>query len=116
MSNQDIPSKDAVALRERAEARACSREGQTPEDSAALSPLEIHQTFEELRVHQIELQMQNEELRAAQQQIEAKRSRYFEFYNLAPVGYLTLSDQGLILEANLACSGLMEPDKVIDAG
>lgn len=107
MSNQDIPSKDAAALRERAEALVRERAGQTPEDSAALSPEEIHQTLHELRVHQIELQMQNEELRTAEERAEAERARYFDLYNLAPVGYLTLSEQGLILEANLTVSTML---------
>ena len=61
----------------------------------------------ELRVHQIELEMQNEELRRAQEELEASRARYFDLYDLAPVGYFTLSEQGLILEANLAGAGLL---------
>ena len=52
-------------------------------------------------MHQIELEMQNEELRRAQGELEASRARYFDLYDLAPVGYFTLSEQGLILEANL---------------
>ena len=54
----------------------------------------------ELQVHQIELEMQNEELRRSQQELEGSRAQYFELYNLAPVGYLTISEKGLILEAN----------------
>jgi PAS domain S-box-containing protein len=61
----------------------------------------------ELRVHQIELEMQNEELRTAQAEIEAGRARYFDLYDLAPVGYCTLSEQGLILEANLTAATLL---------
>ncbi len=62
---------------------------------------EARKVLHELRVHQIELEMQNEELRRAQNELEAARARYFDLYDLAPVGYLALSEQGLVLEANL---------------
>jgi PAS domain S-box-containing protein len=51
--------------------------------------------------------MQNEELRTAQAVIEAERARYFDLYDLAPVGYVTLSEQGLILESNLTAARLL---------
>lgn len=74
------------------------------DDYACISPVEIRKTIHELRVHQIELEMQNEELRAAQIEIDAARARYFDLYDLAPVGYCTLSEKGLILEANLTAA------------
>jgi PAS domain S-box-containing protein len=61
----------------------------------------------ELRVHQIELEMQNEELRRAQAELDAERAAYFDLYDLAPVGYCTVSEPGLILEANLTAAGLL---------
>ena len=58
-------------------------------------------------MHQIELEMQNEELRRAQGELEASRGADFDLYDLAPVGYFTISEQGLILEANLTGVGLL---------
>ena len=61
----------------------------------------------ELRVHQIELEMQNEELHRARIELDVELARYFDFYNLAPVGYVTLSEQGLILESNLTVASML---------
>jgi len=58
-------------------------------------------------VHQIELEMQNEELHGALAEMEASRARYFDLYNLAPMGYCSLGETGLILEANLAAANLL---------
>jgi PAS domain S-box-containing protein len=90
-------------LRRQAEARLV----RTLDIPESLSPDEIRDTLHELRVHQIELEMQNEELRRAQAEIEAGRARYFDLYDLAPVGYCTVSEQGLILEANLTAATLL---------
>jgi len=60
-----------------------------------------------LQVDQIELEMQNKELRRVQQEFEAARDKYFDLYDGAPVGYLTLSDQGLIQGANLTLAALL---------
>ena len=61
----------------------------------------------ELRVHQIELEMQNEELRRAQLALEEARQRWFELFDLAPVGYCTLGATGRILLVNLAAAELL---------
>lgn len=61
----------------------------------------------ELHVHQVELEMQNEELRRTQLALEESRARYFDLYDLAPAGYFTLSESGLILQTNLVASTLL---------
>jgi PAS domain S-box-containing protein len=60
----------------------------------------------ELHVYQIELEMQNRELREAQQRIELSRARYAELYDRAPVGYATLDPKGVLLEVNLTAATL----------
>ncbi len=67
----------------------------------------LNRVKEDLRAHQIELEMKNEELRRTQMLLEASRARYFDLYDLAPVGYLTINKKGLILEANLTASTML---------
>ncbi len=95
--------EDASALRQRAEAKIAM----SPEELAAMSPEETRRMLHELLVHQVELEMQNEELRQTQAELDAARVRYFELYDHAPVGYCTLSEQGVILEANFTASSLL---------
>jgi PAS domain S-box-containing protein len=61
----------------------------------------------ELRVHQKELEAQNEELQRTQIELDQTRARYFDLYDLAPVGYFTLSDTQTILEANFTAANLL---------
>jgi PAS domain S-box-containing protein len=57
----------------------------------------------------IELEMQNQELRHSQAALDLARARYFDLYDLAPVGYCTLSVEGLVREANLTAANLLGP-------
>jgi PAS domain S-box-containing protein len=67
----------------------------------------VEELLHELQVHQIELEMQNEELRRAYVKLDTERARYFDLYEMAPVGYLTVSEKGLLLQANLTASTLL---------
>ena len=104
MSRKDKAQGDTAGLRKRAEEMTGIAKLPPPEP---MSPEEAGRTLQELQVHQIELQMQNEELRRTQGELDAARARYFDLYDLAPVGYVTVSEEGLILEANLAAAHLL---------
>ena len=107
MSEKETRSSDVAELRLRAEEMARAKAASPPENVDSLSPEETRRTLHELRVHQIELEMQNEELRRVQVELDAARERYFDLFDLAPVGYCTVSEQGLILDANLTAAGLL---------
>ncbi|MEI7437239.1 MAG: ATP-binding protein [bacterium] len=93
---------DKDKLRGLAEARFA----QAPKTQAPQSAEEIRQAFHELQVHQIELEMQNEELHQAFADLTVERARYFDLYDLAPMGYITIGENGLIQNANLAVASL----------
>ncbi|TVQ99565.1 MAG: PAS domain S-box protein [Desulfovibrionales bacterium] len=63
--------------------------------------------LEALNTHKAELEIQNEELRQSREELERSRHRYFRLFDLAPVGYLTLNDQNVILEANIKACNLL---------
>jgi PAS domain S-box-containing protein len=96
-------SDHAKIIRQQAEEKLAAQAITAP----PARPEDAERILHELRVHQIELEMQNEELRHAQQELDAARERYFDLYDLAPVGYFTLSGKGLILEPNLTLTILL---------
>jgi len=99
------PPESPQQLRQRAEELFRASENLIQEPTTAE---ETKHLFHELRVHQIELEMQNEELRRAQNEMETARTRYFDLYDLAPVGYLTFNDKGLVIEANLVAANMLQ--------
>lgn len=72
-----------------------------------MSEAEVAVIVHELRVHQVELEMQNDELRKAQVELEQSRTKYAELFDFAPVGYLVFDPNGLIVEANLTATSLL---------
>lgn len=72
-----------------------------------LSTRDLRHLVTELGTHQIELEMQNEELRTVQEDLEASRLRYADLYNSAPIAYLTLDTGGNIREANLTAARML---------
>lgn len=98
---------DAQALRQRAEASFLAHAAHGIDPTEALSPQAMRELLHELQVHQIELELQNEELRDTQAALDSSRAMYFDFYELAPVGYLTVNEKGLIKQANLTSSSLI---------
>jgi PAS domain S-box-containing protein len=90
-------------LRAKAKARLSKSLG-LPSEFKEMTHQEL---VEELRVHQVELEMQNEELKSAQLITEESRDKYVELYNFAPVGYFTFNRDALIEEANLTGAALL---------
>jgi two-component system, chemotaxis family, sensor kinase Cph1 len=76
----------------------------------------VQQLVHELHVHQAELEMQNEELRNAQEGLEKSRSRYSFLYDFAPIGYFTCDRQGIVLEINLTGAGQLIYERTMLVG
>jgi len=108
MNETTNPSAAGVEQRRRAEQRLRERH---PSTGANLTGIETQRLVHELQVHQVELEMQNEELQQARDTVEAAMEKYSDLYDFAPVGYLTLDREGTIQEANLAAAGLLGIDR-----
>lgn len=102
------PATARVPLRLRAEAGLRRRQGRRSGPGGELrSAADTRRLLHELQVHQIELEMQNEELQTARNEMEAGMVKYSELYDFAPVGYFTLNRGGVICECNLAGASLL---------
>ncbi|MDO9531266.1 MAG: PAS domain S-box protein [Deltaproteobacteria bacterium] len=100
MKQDRKPPRGTPKLREKAEARLQSKAPGVQD----LSHDEISVLVHELQVHQIELEMQNDALRQSQLSLEEAHRKYSDFYDFAPVGFLTLDESGLIREVNLTAA------------
>jgi PAS domain-containing protein len=96
---------ESQALRLKAEEQL--RKNQQKADKLALES-DVKKLLHELQVHQIELEMQNEELRQANEAAEAALKKYTMLYDFAPMGYFTLDQQGSICELNFTGAEMLK--------
>src|SRR5215470_2914042 len=80
-----------------------------------LKDSETRDLIKELQVHQLELELQNQELRATQHQLAHSRMRYADLYDFSPIGYASLNEDGVIEEINITGGKLLgdNPHKLI---
>ena len=83
----------------------------TKREVATMPFADVQQLVHELQVHQIELDMQNDELHRTRIELEAARDRYADLYDFSPAGYLTLDMQSRVVEANLRAGTLLRVNR-----
>jgi PAS domain-containing protein len=106
----DKPHGTSLDLRKQAELRIQER---FPNSEAVsnLTREEVEKLVHELQVHQIELEVQAEELRRSQTEVESLKDKYLDLYDFAPTGYVTVGANGLLIEANLTACRLLGRDR-----
>jgi signal transduction histidine kinase len=97
---------DILTLRQKAEQRLTKLQIDSPVSNA-----DAHKLLHELQVHQIELEMQNEELKEANRQVLAGIERYTDFYDFSPTGFVSLNEKGEIKQINLAGARLLQVER-----
>jgi len=108
MKKQNNKSEEAALLRQKAEEQMKLRKLGT---NKTFSEADMLKLIYELEVHQIELEMQNEELVIAKEKAELAEEKYTELYDFAPSGYITLSKEGEILELNFAAARMLGKER-----
>jgi PAS domain-containing protein len=105
MNDEEMDFTDAKMLRKKAEEQLKQKQtdAASPENETDMKKL-----MHELQVHQIELEMQNEELRQAYETTEAALKKYTMLFDLAPVGYFTLDPEGSICELNFTGADMLQ--------
>lgn len=108
MKNIENKTDNRLIIRQKAEELHRIKESKY---SAKLSEVETLKLIHELEVHQIELEMQKEELMIAKDNVENALQKYSDLYDFAPSGYFTLTNSGKVLELNLAGSQLLRKER-----
>ena len=103
MNREKLTKDEEAELRKQAEAEL----GGQPDKGESLSPKAEDRLLHELRVHQIELEMQNDELRRSQLDLKVALDKYSDLYDFAPVGYFSINPKGMISAANLTGSAML---------
>ena len=106
--NADSRPSHAGDLRREAERRFHDKNAAPAE---SMAEVDVRALVHELQVHQIELEMQNEELLCAQAAVQEVSDKYHDLFDFAPIGYFRLDGQGQILEVNLAGAALLGLDR-----
>jgi PAS domain S-box-containing protein len=104
MNNEEMDFTDAKMLRSKAEKQL---EEKKEKMNVLMTETDVKKLMHELQVHQIELEMQNEELLQAYQTAETSLKKYTMLYDFAPMGYLTLDPDGSICELNFTAAEML---------
>lgn len=102
--NDDLDYTSAQLLRRNAEEKLKVKQGKT---TTSTIENDVKRLVHELQVHQIELEMQNEELIRANERAESALKKYTMMYDFAPMGYFTLDHNGMIMDLNFTGAELL---------
>jgi PAS domain-containing protein len=106
--SKPVPTEwPSQTLREKAEAQWKAFHQQFPDTFSDLTVGDTTVLLHDLQVHQIELELQNEDMRQAKDALDASRARYIDLYDSAPVGYCSVNEGGLINRSNLTMANLL---------
>jgi PAS domain S-box-containing protein len=111
MKKQKSKPEEAANLRQKAEEQMKLRKDKARLISTSATEPDLLKLIYELEVHQIELEMQNEELVIAKEKAELAEEKYTELYDFAPSGYIALSKVGEILELNFAAARMLGKER-----
>jgi len=108
MNKEELDFTDARMLRVKAEEKLTEKTNKT---GITEGETDTQKLLHELQVHQIELEMQNEELRRAYEITESALKRYTMLYDFAPMGYFTITPEGSIRELNFTGAEILRYPK-----